>query len=136
MGKVISLIKSFKTILYFEIFEFGKTGFDSNQFRTDLNYFEFYLNCSRAHLPFSHHPSYSWAPLCGPTHRPAHLLSLFSLFPCLSCARPGAVVPELPLPDHTPLVSGAPSSSAPWPGPPPPPLGRALIRPPPHSPPL
>jgi hypothetical protein len=46
----------------------------------DLNYFEFYLNCSRAHLPFSPPPSYSWAPhLAWPTCQPP--LSI-PLFPC------------------------------------------------------
>jgi hypothetical protein len=40
MDKVISLIESLKTIFYFKNFEFGKTGFDSNQVGMDLNYFE------------------------------------------------------------------------------------------------
>jgi hypothetical protein len=40
MDKVIYLIKSFKTIFYFEIFDFGKTDVDSNQVGTDLNYFK------------------------------------------------------------------------------------------------
>jgi hypothetical protein len=37
MEKVIPLIKLFKTIFYFEFFELGKTGFDSNQVGMDLN---------------------------------------------------------------------------------------------------
>jgi hypothetical protein len=69
IDKVIPNPNIFPTIFYFENLEFGKTGFDSNQVGTDLNYFEFYLNCSRAHLPFSPPPCYSWAPL----HRLAHL---------------------------------------------------------------
>jgi hypothetical protein len=76
MEKVIPLIKLFKTIIYSKFFEFGKVSFASNHVGTDLNYFEFYLNCSRTHLPFSPPPSYSWAPHPG---RPTCQLSSCNL---------------------------------------------------------
>ncbi|WP_428739578.1 hypothetical protein, partial [Sulfurimonas sp.] len=78
MEKVVHFFKSSKSIFYFEILKFEKTGVDSNQVGTYLNYFEFYLNCSRAHLPFSPPPSYSWAPHPGqPTSQPPLSLHLF-----------------------------------------------------------
>jgi hypothetical protein len=78
MEKVVHFFKSSKLIFYFKIFEFRKTSVDSNQVGMDLNYFEFYLNCSQAHLPFSPPPSYSWAPHPGrPTRQPPLSLTLF-----------------------------------------------------------
>jgi hypothetical protein len=108
-----SLLQILQIIFYLEIFEFRKTGFDSNQVGTELNYFEFYLNCSRAHLPFSPLPA-SFAdrrdPLCGPAHWPTSLaLTFLSLFPYLLRARPGGAVPGLPPPDCTRLCPGSPA---------------------------
>jgi hypothetical protein len=137
MEKVVPFFKSFKSIFYFEFLEFGKTGFHSIQSGTDLKFipkFVFNLNPTALHVsrPSSLSFPASWAPppgrsthtnsarlsLChgapirGPTHRPAHPLSPFSLFPCLPRVRPGAAVPGLSPPDHAPLMFGTPSSSA------------------------
>jgi hypothetical protein len=68
MEKVVHFFKSSKSIFYFEILKFEKTGVDSNQVGTDLNYFEFYLNCSRAHLPFSLPSLLQLGPTPGPAH--------------------------------------------------------------------
>jgi hypothetical protein len=108
-----SLLQILQIIFYLEIFEFRKTGFDSNQVGTELNYFEFYLNCSRAHLPFSPlPPSFTNRRdlLYGLAHWPASpALTFLSLFPYLLRARPGGTVPGLPPPDRTRLCPGSPA---------------------------
>jgi hypothetical protein len=58
MDKVVHFFKPFTTIFYLELFEFGKTGFNSNQVETDLKFiskFVFNLNPTAPHgsRPFS-----------------------------------------------------------------------------------